>query len=304
MRRFLHFALAVYLGSQAVEAARLLYANWRSTRGDRKTASQIDSTNAAYRLDPSEAAVLSPHDALIRMRLGLALEEAGRIGEAEKELVRATSYSRKYEPRWTLAGFYFRQNKTEPFWFWAREALSVAYRDPELLFDLAWSMENNGAEIRRRLRPEARPITWRAWLLHAARTGRLDEVEAGLDRLDDIDPAPLVQALVSGRRVRALARIHGHRALDWQAIPQEGVRFEADGREGFTLVLDGRQPEQCDVATRLMLAPGRVDWPIHASFNGLSWRREAFGDEGARITLHYQRLAGETRAAGQARIGE
>ena len=303
MRRFLHFALAVYLGSQAVEAARLLFANWLSAHGGHDAASQIDRANASYRLDPVAAAALSPHDAPIRLRLGLALEESGKTAEAEKELLLAASLSRKYEPRWTLAGFYFRQNKIEPFWFWAREALSVAYRDPELLFDLAWSLDNNGGEIRRRLHPEARLITWRAWLLHAARTGRLDAVEAGLDRLDGVDPAPLAHALAAGGRVRALTRFHGHRALDWQAIAQDGVKFEAQG-EGFTVTFDGRQPEQCDVATRLMAAPGRAGWPIDASFNGLSWRREAFGADGVRITLHYQRPAGETRAAGKARIGE
>ena len=233
----------------------------------------------------------------------MALEESGRIAGAEKELILATSYSRKYEPRWTLAGFYFRQNKIEPFWFWARAALNVAYRDPELLFDLAWSLETDGAEIRRRLQPEARPLTWRAWLLYAARTGRLDEVEAGLDRLDGVDPVPLARALAAAGRVRALKRFHGHQALDWQAIPQDGVRFEPHG-EAFTLIFDGRQPEQCDVATRLIAAAEPADWPIQAPFNGLSWRRAVFGADGARITLHYQRPAGETRGSGKAVIGE
>ena len=53
----------MYLGSQAVEAARLLYANWLSAQGGDNAASQIDPAHAAYRADPFAAAALSPHDA-------------------------------------------------------------------------------------------------------------------------------------------------------------------------------------------------------------------------------------------------
>ena len=305
MPRFIQIALAVYLGSQAVESARLGYSGWQFARHNTEAAAEISPGNAVYHAaaDPARAARLSPRDASLKMRLGLWLEESGRSGEGEQALLEAAKLSRKYEPRWTLAGFYFRQNKTEPFWFWAREAAAVAYRDPEPLFDLAWTLEPDGAAIRSRLALDARPAIWRAWVLHAARRGHFDELAAILDRVSGIDPQPIADALLAGGRVQALTRLNGHRAFDWQAIPQEGVRFE--NGQGFTLPFDGRQPAECDVATRILPAPlAQTAWPIEGAADGLSWRTEPFGRDGARVTLHYRRPVGETRVAGVARVRE
>jgi len=52
-----------------------------------------------------QAAVLSPADASIRIHLGLREEIAGRVAEAEAQLLEAARLSRKYLPRWTLANF-------------------------------------------------------------------------------------------------------------------------------------------------------------------------------------------------------
>ena len=305
MSRIAHIAAAVYLASQAADAVRIGYANWMFTQGHTAGAAVWDGGKAQYRLDAGQAAALSPWDAPLRIRHGLALEEAGLAAEAEREFLAAASLSRKYEPRWTLAGFYFRQNKIEPFWFWAGEALQVAYRDPEALFALAWAIERDGTAIRRRLPIERRAPIWRAWVLDAARHGRLDEVEATLDRLGGTDPQPIAGALLAGGRVHALTRFSGHHALDWQPIEQQGVQF-VGGVHGFTLAFDGKQPEQCDVATRVLPATAspRTMWPIEGSVRGLAWRSEPFGRDGLRVTLRYVRPPGETRAVGAARVAE
>ena len=284
---------------------RIGYANWMFTRGHIGEAAAWDRGKAQYRADAGEAVALSPRDATLRIRHGLALEEAGRAAEAEREFLAAARLSRKYEPRWTLAGFYFRQNNFEPFWLWASEALQVAYRDPEPLFALAWALETDGAAIRRRLPIEKRPLIWRAWVLDAARHGRLDEVEAALDRLGAIDPQPIAEALMTGGRVQPLTRFGGHHALDWQPIEQEGVQF-VKVAHGFALAFDGKQPEQCDLATRLLPAASsaRTKWPIEGSVRGLTWRSEPFGRDGIRVTLRYARPPGETRAVGAARVAE
>ena len=275
------------------------------TQGQSAGAAAWDSGKAQYRVDAGEAAALSPWEAPFRIRYGLTLEEAGLAVEAEREFLAAARLSRKYEPRWSLAGFYFRQNKIEPFWFWAGEALQVAYRDPEALFALAWAMEKDGAAIRRRLPVEKRGPIWQAWVLDAARRGRLDEVEAALDRLGGTDPRPVAEALLAGGRVQALTRFGGHHALDWQPIEQEGVQFVRVAH-GFALAFNGKQPEQCDVATRLLPAmpPARTQWPIEGSVRGLAWRNEPFGRDGIRVTLSYVRPPGETRAVGAARVAE
>ena len=304
MPRFVQIAAALYFAVQAADAVRLGYAGWLFGQARTSEAAELNPGNATYRSDPAEAAALSPRDATLRVRAGLALEEAGRPVEAESALLAAAGLSRKYEPRWTLAGFYFRQNKTEPFWFWARAALPVAYRDPEALFDLAWTLEDDGPRIRERLQPEASAFTWRAWVLYAARHGHLDELEAALDRVAGIDPQPLAAALLADGRIGALTRFTGHDALDWQPVPQEGVEF-ARTPNGFELAFKGRQPEQCDVATRLLAPPAtRTTWPIAGSVRGLAWRNEPFGAGGVRVTLRYERPAGETRAAGKVRISE
>lgn len=311
MTRLIPIAVALYLCLQAADALRLGYANWLAPR-DAAAATRLAPQNVAYRLaaalaeeDPQPgikaAARLSPRDASLRIRLGLAAEQAGDPRAAERSFLEAARLSRKYEPRWTLAGFYFRQNRTDDFWRWAREAVKMSYRDPQPLFDLAWEAGKDGAVIRNKLEVEARPEMWRAWVRHAAATGRLDEVEAVLDR---VTPEPaVIEALLAGKRIKALARLGGHHALDWRAIPQDGIVFhpQPDGR-GFSLTFDGRQPEQCDVAARISLE--RRDWPISGTVRGLSWHSEPFGREGQWVTLRYRRPAGETRAVGTAQVAE
>ncbi len=254
----------------------------------------------------ADAVAASPHDAPLRIRHGLELEESGRVAEAERELLAAARLSRKYEPRWTLAGFYFRQNNADDFWRWAREAVAVAYRDPEPLFDLAWTWEQpRPAVVRERLGvDESRPVLWRAWVYHAARRGWFDEVEAVLDRTRGLDPAPIAEALLGAGRIGALSRLPGHRLFDWQFTGVDGVQFSGDGTRGFTLELSGRQPDPCELATRVFAEePQPSEWRIAgANTAGLSWHVARHGADGWKLTLRYARPAGQIRAAGTVRV--
>lgn len=311
--RLIPIGAAVYLGLHAADAVRLGYADWLLPR-DPARAMRIAPRNAAYRLAATlaeggedqqpglRAAVrLSPRDASLRVRLGLAAEQAGDLRAAERALLDGVRLSKKYEPRWTLAGFYFRQNNTPEFWRWAREALRVSYRDARPLFDLAWAVESDGAAIRKQLDVESRPEAWKAWVMHAAATGRLDELEAVLDRVKP--EREVVDALLAGRRVKALARLGAHDALGWRAIQQDGVTFAGRGAAGFAVTFDGRQPEQCEVAARILPLPAdRREWPISGNVAGLSWHSEPFGAEGVVVTLRYKRPAGQTRAVGTAEV--
>lgn len=254
----------------------------------------------------AEAVAASPYDAPLRIRYGLELEEAGRTADAERELLAAARLSRKYEPRWTLAGYYFRQNNAAAFWQWAREAAAVAYRDPEPLYDLAVTWDPaHPAAVRERLGvDERRPVLWRAWMYHAARRGWLDEVEAILDRTRGLDPAPIADALLAGGRIGALARLPGHRLFDWRFSGVDGVLFTGDGQRGFTLELSGRQPDPCDLATRVFAEePRPSEWRIDgAHTQGLTWHTARHGGDGWLMTLRYARPPGEVRMAGDVQI--
>jgi hypothetical protein len=104
------------------------------------------------------AAQLSPLSSSPRIRLGLAAEIRGDFDAAEKWLLDAVRVDRQFEPRWTLANFYFRRATTaapvdeaaSPFWnqsaerFWnvMREALAISYSDRRPAFDLCWRMSD------------------------------------------------------------------------------------------------------------------------------------------------------------------
>ena len=55
---------------------------------------------------------------------------AAIAASAERWLLDAARVDRQFEPRWTLANFYFRQQKTDRFWTWMRSALEVSYGEP------------------------------------------------------------------------------------------------------------------------------------------------------------------------------
>ena len=67
----------------------------------------VDSTSELKR-----AAALSPISSAPRLRLGLQAEARGDVNDAEKWLLDAARVDHQFEPRWTLANFYSRQNRT------------------------------------------------------------------------------------------------------------------------------------------------------------------------------------------------
>ena len=59
----------------------------------------------------------------------------------------AARVDRQFEPRWTLANFYFRRERPDEFWKWMRAALEVSYGDRRLAFDLCWRMTQDADEV-------------------------------------------------------------------------------------------------------------------------------------------------------------
>ena len=84
-----------------------------------------------------EAVRLNAWDADSRMRLALMHEAEGKVAEAERELEEAAKVDATFLPRWALANFELRHERTPEFWKWARAAVPMSYGDRSPLFDLA-----------------------------------------------------------------------------------------------------------------------------------------------------------------------
>jgi len=195
LRAAVIIALAALLVFAAIQAIGLARADFLFSSGEREAverAAAMEPDNARYRVwlaellerageDPRpmlrEAATLKPDDDAILIRLGLREEAAGRLEQAEALLLDAARVSQKYEPRWTLANFYFRRGNREQFWRWAREALGSSYGDRTPLFRLSWEVAGDPATILREAIPDQRPVRL-AWLRFLIGQRRFPEVAA------------------------------------------------------------------------------------------------------------------------------
>jgi tetratricopeptide (TPR) repeat protein len=90
-----------------------------------------------------QAHQVHPRDTPISLQLGLELERAGDLPQAEVVLLQAARFDRQYQPAWTLANFYFRRGNREQFWLWAERAASINEYDLRPLLRLAnvWAPE-------------------------------------------------------------------------------------------------------------------------------------------------------------------
>jgi hypothetical protein len=141
------------------------------------------------------AAARSPLSSAPRLRLGLAAEARGDTRAAEKWLWEAARVDRQYEPRWTLANFYFRQNRRDDFWTWMRSALEVSYGDRRPAFDLCWRVGTNADEILKRGVPPHREVL-AAMLAYALDLHRGDAgaIAMQLAKFHEASDGPLLDA--------------------------------------------------------------------------------------------------------------
>jgi hypothetical protein len=237
-----------------------------------------------------QAALLSPADASIRIHLGLREEFAGRISEAEAQLIEAARLSRKYLPRWTLANFYFRQGCPEPFWDWARQALAVSYGDRTPLFELCWRLKPDPGFLLEKAIPSRRAVLSDfAWFLLdrgapeaasplladlacTAEPGDRERLLAATDRLLEAGAERAAAELWNGLCRRGLlpyppldepgapmitngdfAVSTTGRGFDWKISGAEGVFVAPTRRSGWRIGLSGRQPERCELLRQTLL---------------------------------------------------
>ncbi len=246
-------------------------------------------------------AELNPASSAPRIRLGLAAELAGDFRNAEKWLLEAASVDHQFEPRWTLANFYFRSERTEEFWQWMRAALEVSYGDRTPAFDLCRRASSDADEILNRAIPDRHEVVG-AYLVYISQTKRLEAMQAAAQRLaryHDAADLPLLYGvtdqLLAARDASALdvwlmtgqpapsgifngdfSRVPLNHGFDWRLIESTGVTHVGLNR----VLLSGRQPESCSLLQQTwMLAKGgryRLRWESRTSGikspSGLEWR--------------------------------
>jgi len=275
--------------------------------------------------DPSalleRAAELNPLNSAPRIRLGLAAELRGDFARAERQLLDAARVDRQFEPRWTLANFYFRRGNAEEFWKWMRAALEVSYGDRRPAFDLCWRMSGDAPEIFSRAIPERHEVigAYLGYLLETHRAMAVSPVARKLAAANDPHDSALLlaacDALIDAKE-GALAsevwRAMGYSlpvtfaaprvgaGFDWRPLPVQGVsHINVDQpRAMHRITLSGQQPESCELLRRVENLRAGVCYTLRweartqglGARSGLAWN---IGGERAAIASNENGSVGE-----------
>ena len=239
------------------------------------------------------AAAVKPYDAEIWIRLGLDDEVRGDYSQAESHLLHAARVSRRYQPRWTLANYYFRRGSTVEFLKWARMSLDLEPEFSDAVFELCWRTPVGAAEIFTNAIPPRRNV-WRNYAHFLLSRNRLDAAADVVKRmLPDAQPEDrdlLLEAsdrfLAAGstslasaawnalceRKLAICSAVHdsgstplnaaesasvaGH-GFAWRAIDSPGIWL--DLRSGLVSVqFSGKEPEKSEIVWRwLPVRPGQ-----------------------------------------------
>jgi tetratricopeptide (TPR) repeat protein len=249
------------------------------------------------------AARVNPLASAPRIRLGLAAETRGDFSRAEKWLLDAARVDHQFEPRWTLANFYFRRDRTDEFWKWIRSALEVSYGDRRLAFGLCWRMTQDADEVLARAIPDRHDVL--AAYLSYVEDQRHDAVGPGalkLVALHDRSDLPQLEAacdlLIDNGKIREARELwrqmgHAHTGLidngdfaaepsghgfDWRPAHLAGVT-DLPLPGGYRILFSGRQPESCELLRQFVASePGKsytLRWEARTrglgSTTGIEW---------------------------------
>jgi tetratricopeptide (TPR) repeat protein len=231
------------------------------------------------------AARINPVSSAPRIRLGLAAETRGDFAAAEKWLLDGARVDRQFEPRWTLANFYFRRERPDEFWKWMRAALEVSYGDRRLAFDLCWRVSQDADEILARAIPAQHDVL-AAYLSHVMdqRHAAVGPVALRLAALHDRSDVPRLETacdllLDAGKigEARELWNRLGHaqtgligngdfaaepsgHGFDWRPATLPGVT-DIPLSGAYRILLSGTQLESCELLRQLVsVEPGKRYW--------------------------------------------
>jgi tetratricopeptide (TPR) repeat protein len=228
------------------------------------------------------AALANPLDSANWIRLATRAEIENRGEEAERDLLRAYEADRQFEPRWSLANFYFRRGDRERALQWSRKTLEFGSGDLNAVFQLLWNVSGNGTEILEKAIP-SRPLVLGQYLQYLDASGRLGEASGAAQTLlplagpeqQDALAIHCSRCLDSGRVDEAVAVWNGMIArglLSGDPIkPETGKPLEnADFARMFSgLGFDWGAPQVEDVAVQRQPATSsiRIGFYAHAPEN-------------------------------------
>ena len=292
LRRVSSTVIAFACLGAAYYSLRIAYADYlfRTDRpGAMERAAALAPLRADYqaRLNRLERAVkLNPYLASAWIELALRAEAAGDIAKAEGSLRQAAGVDRTFEPRWTLANFYFRRGNWDEFWKWVRAAATMSYGDRTGLFQLCWRATSNPQTILDRAIPPDRAVLAN-YVDYLARAQRYPAAQAAASRWLPLAAKDDVPALL---RLCDLLIEKAHDAagalciwstliakgwlpfqavdlnagsvitngtfrtyplshgFDWRPFSQPGVRFAS--LQGLSIILDGHQEEHTDLLSQ------------------------------------------------------
>jgi hypothetical protein len=278
---------------------------------------------------------LDRYSSSAKIRLGLDAEVRGDWGGAEKWLLAAAEVDRQYEPRWTLANFYFRQGRTAEFWKWVRAALEVSYGDRAPAFDLCWQVSGDAGEVWSRAIPDRRDVV-SAYLWYVLGKRRLEAVgpaalklaagkgpedtrvsdamvlNSAMDALLEAGEAAKARQVWVALGYAAPAGIVGTdfeaprigHGFDWRLLTVLGVtEVELDAPASLRIVMSGQEPETCELLRQFVIVKaGRkyvLRWEARTDgfpkATGLEWK---LGAARGAVAASAEWSAGEMRVAG------
>jgi len=116
------------------------------------------------------------------IRLGLMAEmQDGDNAAAERYYLQAANVDHMFLPRWTLANFYFRQQRPDDFFHWTRETLAVTPYASDPVFAQMWQMTQDEDTIQAAIPDLPRILLQYAWYLTNSK--QYDRIPRAVERL-------------------------------------------------------------------------------------------------------------------------
>jgi hypothetical protein len=282
----------------------------RNTEYLAQRALEVEYDGGDARAVTEEIAALNPLSSAPRIRLGLAAEISGDSASAEKWLLDAARVDHQFEPRWTLANFYFRAGRRDEFWKWIRAALEVSYGDRTPAYELCWRVSSDAREILKLAIPDRHEVvgSYLGYLL-AKKKPTESRLQPGMAALQDA-VVEVARRVATYRDASDLGLLLGacdelilagdsgalevwgltgrtapsgifngdfdslplNHGFDWRAVESPGVT-QINNR----ILLSGRQAESVSLLRQVLhFGAGRLHWEARTmgikSPSGLEWR--------------------------------
>jgi tetratricopeptide (TPR) repeat protein len=228
------------------------------------------------------------------VQLGFHAERDGQYPEAERDLLKAARLDQQFEPRWTLANFYFRRGDSTNTLHWIQRSLSIAEGDLTAVFRLCWQATKDPGQILHNAIPN-RPAVLGQYLSFLFSTNHFkestavamrlvgianrDQTGALLDYCDQAlsaglpDQAAIVWNSLNRRKLitqPAIAHNSTHtirnpdfhaalteRGFDWKVSVPGGVLTDRGGADGLRIEFSGKQADESVILSQYVhLTPG------------------------------------------------